>query len=364
MKVLVLVQAYPDAQNKKLMYVHVRNQYYRKNGIDVTVLNFGIKQSYLYEGINVISEADFEKKEAYDILICHAPNIRNHYRFLRKNGSLFPRFVFFFHGHEIMYLSKEYPTNYSYQKEATLLRTKFQDIYDIVKCRIWRGYYLKVREKSDYIFVSDYLKKCFLKYLHIDKASIEKNSHIINNSVGEVFEENDYCRENPVAYDFITIRSNFDGSTYCIDLVNKWAGENPQFKFLLIGKGDYFLYNQKASNIDLLEKHLTHDEMMNFLNKSKVALMPTRHDTQGVMSCEMATYGIPLITSKIDICKEIFSEYSNVILISNDATNEEFLSTVQKAFALASDVKEKLYTAKDTLEKELKLLNMRYESQI
>ena len=36
--------------------------------------------------------------------------------------------------------------------------------------------------------------------------------------------------------------------------------------------------------------------------------MPTRADAQGVMACEMATFGIPLITSNIDVCKEVFKE--------------------------------------------------------
>ena len=37
--------------------------------------------------------------------------------------------------------------------------------------------------------------------------------------------------------------------------------------------------------------------------------MPTRRDAQGVMSCELATYGIPIITSDLSICHEILDDY-------------------------------------------------------
>ena len=36
------------------------------------------------------------------------------------------------------------------------------------------------------------------------------------------------------------------------------------------------------------------------------------------MSCEMVTYGIPLITSDISVCREIFQGCKNVRLIPND----------------------------------------------
>lgn len=35
--------------------------------------------------------------------------------------------------------------------------------------------------------------------------------------------------------------------------------------------------------------------------------------------CEMATFGMPLITSDIDICREISNIFGNVMMISNDA---------------------------------------------
>ena len=104
-KVLVACADYPGENGRALQYVHVRNKYYQKNGIDVTVLNFACDKSYVYENIKVISLGDFysDKMQFIDsVLICHAPNLRNHFRFIKKNNKIFKKMLFFFHGHEIV----------------------------------------------------------------------------------------------------------------------------------------------------------------------------------------------------------------------------------------------------------------------
>ena len=45
--------------------------------------------------------------------------------------------------------------------------------------------------------------------------------------------------------------------------------------------------------------------------------MHTRTDAQGVMMCEMATFGMPLITSDISVCHEVFDGFNGVGFISN-----------------------------------------------
>ena len=86
----------------------------------------------------------------------------------------------------------------------------------------------------------------------------------------------------------------------------------------MIGKGKFFEYNEKAQNLQWIDKVLNHEEIIDILNNSKCALMPTRTDAQGLMMCEMASFGIPLITSDIPVCHEIFDEFSNVALLNNE----------------------------------------------
>ena len=60
MKILVLVQGYPDNNGDVAsMFVHNRNLTYIKNGYDVTVLNFATKNKYKKDGIEVLSETDY-----------------------------------------------------------------------------------------------------------------------------------------------------------------------------------------------------------------------------------------------------------------------------------------------------------------
>lgn len=66
---------------------------------------------------------------------------------------------------------------------------------------------------------------------------------------------------------------------------------------------------------------MNHNEIIELLQKSRFALMPTRTDAQGLMMCEMAAFGIPLITSNIPVCHEVFEDFSNAYFIDNE-TNE------------------------------------------
>ena len=122
MKILELCEGYPG-YNGLLgsNFVKTRNFYYRKEGLsDITVLNFELPSgSYDFEDIKVISLNEYKqsyKETQFDVLVCHAANIRSHYRFLKKYQELFPKVVFFFHGHEVLSINKEYPKPYQYQK--------------------------------------------------------------------------------------------------------------------------------------------------------------------------------------------------------------------------------------------------------
>ena len=112
-----------------------------------------------------------------------------------------------------------------------------------------------------------------------------------------------------------------DGSKYGIDIVNRLAQNTPKARFLLIGKGQFFRYNIKAPNLEWENRTLSHEEIAEVLQKSKYALMPTRTDAQGVMTCEMAAFGIPVITSDIPVCHEVFDGFTNTYYIDNDDAN-------------------------------------------
>ena len=100
-KILVLATDYPDNNGKvSLQYIHTRNIEYLCSGIVVTVLNFSTKKDYEIDGIRVITVKTYKKeKNKFNLLISHAPNLRQHLLFLLRYGKYFKKYIFFFHGH-------------------------------------------------------------------------------------------------------------------------------------------------------------------------------------------------------------------------------------------------------------------------
>lgn len=104
MKILVLAADYPNPNGgKNLYYIHSRNQYYVSKGLEVkglevkghevSVLNFAARHEYIIDRVQVYTLKSYANKlrnEKFDVLVCHAPNIRNHLLFLCKYGGSFP----------------------------------------------------------------------------------------------------------------------------------------------------------------------------------------------------------------------------------------------------------------------------------
>jgi len=195
----------------------------------------------------------------------------------------------------------------------------------------------------------------FIKFIKINPIEIEKRTHIIYNCIGEVFEDSQYNNKHTKVYDFITIRNMLDKSKYGIDIVTRIAENNPQYKFCVVGKGEFYKYNNKPNNLIWIDKNLSHEEIITYLNQSRCALMPTRADAQGVMACEMATFGIPLITSDIDVCKEVFEGFKNVAFIDNDNEYIDIEPILKKLESIGEIKKNEKYCAKNTVHKEIEL---------
>ncbi|MDD4546189.1 MAG: hypothetical protein PHR24_02705 [Oscillospiraceae bacterium] len=357
-KVLVLAADYSHPDGRiKLHYIHMRNMYYLGHGIDVAVINFRADKAYTLESIPVITLKDYQADETqYDVLICHAPNIRNHYCFLIKYQKRFKNIIFVFHGHEVLRLNAAYPKPFPFMKNATGIWRAAQNAYDGIKLRLWKGYLPGLAKKSRYVFVSGWIKREFFRNTRLKPQSLINNDRIISNAVGAAFENQSYDPKAAKEYDFFTLRSNFDLSTYGVDIINKLALSNPALKFLLVGKGSFFTHVEKAPNLTWIEGTLPHDEIVRTLNKCRCGLMPTRQDTQGLMSCEFATYGIPLITSDIEICHEVFDGMENVALISNQDTSQDLEPLLDKLTSGVPYKKDPRYFAENTVMKEVDLI--------
>lgn len=316
MKILVISQDYPSKEKPYAMsYVHSRNIEYCKGGHDIKVINFSATESYCHENINVFLFSN-DLLEWCDVILSHAPNIKNHVRVLKilKNKKI----VFFFHGHEVLYQHKDYPKPYKWKKDK-ISKKFFIQFYDFFKIKTLKFFLKKISNNNNvgFIFVSSWMERQFLKNIDIDIDSLGKKS-IIANACNSIFLDSGYAFDaDSKLADFITIRP-LDDSKYAIDLVVDAANVNPKKNFHIYGKGEYFKYNNKPPNITVIDKFINQKEIPLLLNKYRCALMPTRYDSQGVMVCEMATYGIPVITTNFEVCLEMLKDFKNVILLNED----------------------------------------------
>lgn len=326
-RVLVLVEDYPSIKSEYPMaYVHTRNVLYKKylKNIQIDVLSFRASEPYIWDGINVYCEKHFLGKDTfndYDIFLSHAPNLKNHVRFILKKKL--KKVVFFIHGHEVLNTANYYPKPYPWVKKENLFLRK---LYDFFKLRIM-GIFFTRQKDYKFIFVSDWMKKEALKNLNLDDIL---KSKVIHNPINSIFLENQYDDNIDLKkYDFITVRP-LDGSKYCLDMVYEIAEKNPDLIFKIIGKGDFFKNKKILNNIFWENRFYSPLELVDILNTAKAALMPTRLDAQGVMMCEMAVFGIPVVTSNLPVCLEMLSDFKGAYFISNTNYIIDFDKIVKK----------------------------------
>ncbi|MFC0272243.1 glycosyltransferase [Metabacillus herbersteinensis] len=361
MQLLVLVQDYPSESNKYAMnYVHTRNLEYIRDQVEVNVLSFNTKESYTYEGINVLSYDDFFNQYNGDnihLVISHAPNLRNHIRFLLNKKIVYRQVLFFIHGHEVMKKSKYYPQQYDFIQTSSM-KNVANNLYDSLKLTYLKGFITKLfnQNKLKIIFVSEWMKDVFLENIKIPESILDKNSYIISNTMNQVFLEKTYLPIDNKRADFITIRP-LDTSKYGVDLVVKLAEKHPDLTFHIYGKGKYFEYREKPENIEVFQEFLTPNDLAELLNHYHCAVMPTRLDAQGVMMCEIATYGMPIVTSDLPICKEMLGSFDNVFFMNNENVNIDLHSVLTeiKPIETTKELKQK-FSLENTTLKELNVV--------
>lgn len=315
-KILVLVQSYPSKERiYNMSFVHSRNKEYLKLDIELDVLNFSTKSNYEYEGVSVYTEKSIKNLSQYDAVVSHAPNLKNHIRFLMSHFSDIKKIVFVFHGHEILYYNSYYPTEYQWEISKGNLR----NIYDFIKIQTLKIFFNFKKVSS--IYVSDWMKQEAYKCMK-NNNSLSFKYEVINNSINTAFIQKKYNYiDHSDCGDFVTIRP-LDHSKYAVDLVVNLANNNPQFTFDIYGKGRFFEYYDCPPNVRVFDKFIEQKNIPNLLNSYKAAIMPTRLDAQGVMMCEMASYGIPMIISDLPVCREMLSNFSNCLFVRNELFDE------------------------------------------
>lgn len=352
MNILILCTDYPtETAPYKIAWAHARSKHYLKNGYKVTVVNFSSKKNYTIDSVNVITRYDLNLSELnFDVVVSHSPNIRFHFPLLYKIRKLDKKIVIFFHGSESLYQNRDYSTPYYYMKSSFV--TYFaREVYDYLKMKVIKNF-VKTTKEIKIIFVSQWMKDKVCKNTGLSFNKIK--NEIIHNCLSSSFYEKKYSPEDKFEADFVTLRK-LDESKYAVDKVIEFAIANPDKKFHIFGRGEYFDHFKLPSNVEWFDYYINQDDLTKHLNKYKAALMPTRVDAQGVMSCEMAVYGIPLIVSDIFIMREMLNDFPNVDFIKLEDFNKPYANLPN--FRVAAIAEEEKFSYRSTVEKELDVLS-------
>lgn len=352
MKILVLCEQYASlAEVYKMAWAHSRNTEYAKKGHQVHVLNFNAHTPYHYDGVEVLTkDAIGYDLTDYDIVISHAPNIKNHFFFLLR--VKLKKIIFFFHGHEVLYTEIDYPEAYKFKRKDFFFRS-VKSIYDFIKIKLIKLLiHSLLKEKSHLIFVSTWMRLQYEKNINIKLA---KSSYsVIANPVWHDFVDRNYIApKHSDKIKVLTLRK-LDNSKYAMDLVLEVAKNNLDVDFYVYGNGDFFKHFSKPDNVFHEAKLIHQSDLADFFNGFDIALLPTRYDSQGVLACEMATYGMPLITSDIDVAKEMLNNFENVIFMNNCCPESIRVTDIYHSFTSPVDKKLK-FSPSATVARELKV---------
>jgi hypothetical protein len=351
MKILVLSEAYPAPDRVYAMgFVHSRSLEYLRLGHEVTVLSFGATGAYEFGGVQVRSEADIralpDAAAAFDVIFSHAPNVRHHLRLLDDFAPL--PLVFFLHGHEVLLTLRHYPAPFAFDRSlrervGRLLRAA----YDPVKLFAFRRFCQRERARGrrlGLVFVSRWMQRETVACSPWIASARDLPTSIIPNPVNRVFVDGHYTPAAQPDADFICIRP-FDNPKYAIDQVADWARACPQKTFHVFGNGRYFDFHPAPANLTVIKRFVAQRDIPALLDRYRACAMPTRLDSQGVMGCEMATYGIPLFTSDMDVTREVLGGFDNVRRLGNGtaARLESELSELPPALAADDPVRHRFH---------------------
>ncbi|WP_113075250.1 glycosyltransferase family 4 protein [Petrotoga sp. 9PW.55.5.1] len=232
--------------------------------------------------------------------------------------------------------------------------------------------YSKKTGRIKFIFVSKWMKDVCFK----DTKNSTDNFEIIPNVVDTDFF--DYVPKDFLQRRNILLIRNFDSKKYATDIAIKailYLSKNYKgFKglnFTIIGKGKLWHKLTKRiknfSNVRLINKFLTHEEIKKYHSENGVFLCPTRQDSQGVSMCEAMSSGLVPISSNNTAILEFlnreagyltnnFIEIAKAIEELND--NPKLFS--EKSIKVANLIRN-LASFEKTIKKEIDLINSIYQ---
>lgn len=322
MRILVLTTAYPTPANiYQQAFVRARVRGYHERGYQVRVVSFSTKVNYELDGVGVETIGSWsgrDLREHFDIVVSHAPNLRGHLLFLHRHRHVLPPVAFTFHGHETLVINRRYPPPYPWKRHRWFaVQHILQNIYDRIKLKILQTVIERLRRQKKVllIYVSHAFRAMALDDIGLPKSKWDDISLVIPNPVGLGIKQGSH-RPSELLGDFLTIRP-LDVSKMAVDLVVECARQNPAHTFHIYGEGEALKHLATPPNVVHFPGFIENDDIPQLLNRYRAALMPSRCDAQGVMMCEMAVTGMPVVGSDIAAHREALREFPRTGFLDN-----------------------------------------------
>ena len=337
--ILIITPLYPQPDNAYLCaFVHSRMREYGRRGmkVDVVSKNFeGESRVYEFEGIMVpqLSLDDLQRllrRKKYRTIGIHFIEM-DYARVLESCDLSDTRIFIWGHGAESLYAERD----------------KFDSPY-FHRLRTYSN-----EERADMAARSEMLARLndlpnvssiYDSWFGLNRSN-ELQDFIWND--GHVI----HCLIDPVLFPYrektpeqrkkvFTVKTHGNTSCYSMDTVVRTIVElsrRPCFKdmeFTIAGTGDMHetlvAPLRKFSNVHLIERFLTHEEVAAYHAEAGIGLFPTRFDVQGVSMCEAALSGLAVVSTRRDSVNDFLAGEEGLLAEVNDFT--EYADIIERLY--------------------------------
>ena len=320
--VLVLTPGYPSEENRYLCgFVHTRVNEYKKLGwnTDVAAINdFPETCVYSFEGVKVVNAnfgflRELLWKKKYDKILIHFFNEK----FANVLDKIYlgdTKLYFYLHGAETLYRDWDKITS-SYFAPREKITTELLELFE-KKDDVIRRY--NEMPNVTWFFVTPWTQRRSEELIGIKYKNAKVLPCLIDTDTF-VYRDHD-----PELRKKIFVLRKFDNPfTYALDIdvhIIQELSRRPFFddlEFDIYGDGPLFevITNPllKYQNVHLHRGFLNHKEISEVHRTHGIALFPSRFDSQAVSSCEAASSGCAVISTKNPgIEQEIYPKYNTL----------------------------------------------------
>ena len=306
---LVITPLYPTPDDPyACAFVHTRVQAYRAAGLAVDVVSRafdGESGCYEFEGVRVfrLSMNDLQallRRRRYAVIAQHF--IENEYaRVLESCDLSASRVLIWCHGAETLYWDRPTFTTPYFSMPREIWGLERADLLarDAMFARF------NDMPNVTFVFVSEFVRTRSQELLGISW----NNAVVIPNPIDfQTFARQEKPPE--LRNRVLCLKTQRNESCYAVDTVVRTILElsrRPCFgdlSFTVVGTGDMHeklvAPLREFSNVRIVDRFLTHEEVAAEHRDHGVALFPTRFDSQGVSMCEAAASGLAVVSSKRD----------------------------------------------------------------